>query len=112
MLQTDPEGQRRIAEMEAARTSKAFLHSLGRLRFPSFQPTLDGAAPGQSDFGTEDKRLAVSMPDVDRRTVAPDRVAARASPYELQARRSFPPRSSPESAPAYQPIRQITPAYL
>lgn len=85
--QPDPEEQRRLAEMEAARTSEVFFQtrSAAGAGHPTFQPTLGGAAPNLAGTGTQDKHLAFLNADVDRRTVASDRVAAPASPYVLQA---------------------------
>lgn len=85
--QPDPEEQRRLAEMEAARTSEIFFQtrSAAAAGLPTFQPTLGGTAPNLAGTGTQDKQLAFLNVDVDRRTVAPDRVAAAASPYVLQA---------------------------
>jgi type IV secretion system protein TrbI len=84
--QADPEEQRRLAEMEAARTSQLFFQtrSDGSSGVPTFQPNL-GGAPGTTAAGTQDRHLAFLNAEVDRRTVAPDRVAAPASPYVLQA---------------------------
>lgn len=84
--QADPEEQRRLAEMEAARTSQLFFQtrSDGSSGLPTFQPNL-GGAPGTTAAGTQDRHLAFLNAEVDRRTVAPDRVAAPASPYVLQA---------------------------
>lgn len=85
--QPDPEEQRRLAEMEAARTSEVFFptRSAAASGLPSFQPTLGGTAPGLAGSGTQDRQLAFLNAEVDRRTVAPDRVTAPASPFVLQA---------------------------
>lgn len=85
--QPDPEEQRRLAEMEAARTSEVFfqIRSATAKALPTFQPTLGGTAPNLAGTRTQDKQLAFLNADVDRRTVAPDRVAAAASPFVLQA---------------------------
>jgi type IV secretion system protein TrbI len=89
----DPEEQRRLAEMEAARTSKLFFSAEGG------RPA---TAPGNTGFGTagafpsafsgvrqtptaQDGQLAFLNAPVDRRTVSADRVAPPASPYILQA---------------------------
>jgi type IV secretion system protein VirB10 len=85
-VQPDPEEQRRLAEMEAARTSELFFQT----RAPSASglptlPTLGGSTPGIGGSGTQYRQLAFLNADVDRRTVAPDRVAAPASPFVLQA---------------------------
>ncbi|ODS88346.1 MAG: conjugal transfer protein TraI [Devosia sp. 66-14] len=85
--QPDPEEQRRLAEMEAARTSEVFFptRSSAASGLPSFQPVLGGTAPGLVGTGPEDRQLAFLNAEVDRRTVAADRVAAPASPFTLQA---------------------------
>ena len=84
--QADPEEQRRLAEMEAARTSELFFQT----RAPSASgllafPTLGGSTPSIGASGSENPQLAFLNADVDRRTVAQDRVAAPASPFVLQA---------------------------
>ncbi|SIT57248.1 Conjugation TrbI-like protein [Mesorhizobium prunaredense] len=85
--QPDPEKQRRLAEMEAARTSEVFFQtrSATATDLPTLQPTLGGTAPNLAGAGTQDKQLAILNAAVDRRTVALDRVASPASPFVLQA---------------------------
>ena len=84
--QADPEQQRRLAEMEAARTSELFFQTRAtQANLPTFQTTGGGAAPGLTGSPAQDKQLAFLNAEVDRRTVAPDRVAAPASPFVLQA---------------------------
>jgi type IV secretory pathway VirB10-like protein len=85
--QPDPEEQRRLAEMEAARTSEIFFQtrSTAATAMPGFQPSLGGSTPGLTSANPEDRQLAFLNAEVDRRTVAPDRVAAPASPFVLQA---------------------------
>ncbi|RWH71748.1 MAG: TrbI/VirB10 family protein [Mesorhizobium sp.] len=85
--QPNPEEQRRLAEMEAARTSEVFFQtrSATATGLPTLQPALGGTAPDLAGAGTQDKQLAFFDADVDRRTVAPERVTAAASPYVLQA---------------------------
>lgn len=87
VAQLDPEEQRRLAEMEAARTSEIFFQTRAPAAsgLPSFQPTLGGAQPAIGGSGSRDRQLAFLNAEVDRRTVAPDRVAAPASPFVLQA---------------------------
>lgn len=84
--QADPEEQRRLAEMEAARTSELFFQTRAPSEsgLPAF-PTLGGSPPGIGASGSENPQLAFLNADVDRRTVAQDRVAAPASPFVLQA---------------------------
>ncbi|WP_339073125.1 TrbI/VirB10 family protein [Sinorhizobium meliloti] len=97
----DPEEQRRLAEIEAARVAKLFTDSRGE-RTAATQ-TLDtrtsttdpNAALTQPDTVTpldtgaaqnmQDRKLAFVNAEADRRTVSPDRVEAKASPYILQA---------------------------
>jgi type IV secretion system protein VirB10 len=85
--QADPEEQRRLAEMEAARTSELFFQTQAATQagLPTFQPTSGGTVSGMTATGTQDQQLAFLNAEVDRRTVAPDRVAAPASPFVLQA---------------------------
>lgn len=87
MPQADPEEQRRLAEMEAARTSQLFFQtrSAPGAGPPSSQPSPGGGVPGLTGAGTQDRHLAFLNAEVDRRTVAPDRVVAPASPFVLQA---------------------------
>ena len=89
----DPAEQRRLAEEEAARTSRVFFQTEVRGAVPGgasggvASPNLAGLGlPGQPGALTaQDRQLAFLNASVDRRTVAPDRVAAPASPYVLQA---------------------------
>ena len=89
----DPAEQRRLAEEEAARTSRVFFQTEARGAVPAgasggvASPNLAGLGlPGQPGALTaQDRQLAFLNASVDRRTVAPDRVAAPASPYVLQA---------------------------
>ena len=92
----DPEQQRRQAEEEAARTSRVFFQTETRPAaaqgMPSGgAPTLPGLTglgllPGQQPAPTaQERQVAFLNAGVDRRTVAPDRVMAPASPYVLQA---------------------------
>lgn len=87
----DPEEQRRLAELEAARTSRVFFQS-----GPRSTPTTPagvtnpviaglGAIPQPGAPTAQDRQLAFLNAAVDRRTVAADRVVAPASPYVLQA---------------------------
>ncbi|CAI2932241.1 TrbI/VirB10 family protein [Aminobacter niigataensis] len=88
--QVDPEEQRRLAELEAARTSQVFFQA-GPL---STSAPIGMNTPGLSGLGTgaqpgaqtaQDRQLAFLNAPVDRRTIATDRVMAPASPYVLQA---------------------------
>ncbi len=87
--QANPAEQRRIAELEAARTSQLFFQSRSSSEagLPAFQPLGGAPAPstGTGGNGGQDRQLAFLNADVDRRTVASDRVAGPASPYVLQA---------------------------
>ncbi len=82
----DEQEQRRLAEEEAARTSRVFFQTgqvtsggtgLGAV------PSIGGSAPG--GVTAQDSNLAFLNASVDRRTTASDRVMAPASPYVLQA---------------------------
>ena len=81
----DPEEQRRLAELEAARTSEIFfqIRSGQNTGSPSI-PAVPGMS-GLTGAATQDPHLAFLNAEVDRRTVAQDRVMAPASPYILQA---------------------------
>ncbi|MBX4899807.1 TrbI/VirB10 family protein [Rhizobium bangladeshense] len=96
----DPEEQRRLAEIEAARVAKLFTESRGErndgnqpvdtrtattdpnaLTQPDTVPPLDAGA----SQNMQDRKLAFVNAEADRRTVSPDRVEEKASPYVLQA---------------------------
>jgi len=94
----DPEAQRRAQEIEAARLSRLFAPTnIRELPAPALPPpaTPDvGAAPGQTPQPStdasfaqngQDRKLAFVNAAVDRRTTSPDRVAAPASAYVVQA---------------------------
>ncbi|WP_430448567.1 TrbI/VirB10 family protein [Rhodophyticola sp.] len=89
----DPEEQRRLAEMEAARTSELFFATqAGRTQTPPASPGLDLASgiptalPSQQRTPTaQERQLAFLNQAADRRTMTPDRVTPPASPYVLQA---------------------------
>ncbi len=84
--QPDPEEQRRLAEMEAARTSKMFFQTDSPIASGApGTPSVPGTWTPNLNTGTTDRQLAFLDAEVDRRTVAPDRVAAPASPFVLQA---------------------------
>ncbi|MER8372328.1 TrbI/VirB10 family protein [Mesorhizobium sp. M1406] len=84
---TDPAEERRLAEMEAARTSEIFFQtrSSANSGLPTFQATPRGTAPALAGTGAQDRQLAFLNAEADRRTVAPVSVAAPASPFILQA---------------------------
>ncbi|MCO5131449.1 MAG: TrbI/VirB10 family protein [Xanthobacteraceae bacterium] len=96
----DPAEQRRLAEIEAARVAKVFTDSRGvqasvtptaaavgridpttGLTLPAETPPLD---PGAAQ-NMQDRKLAFVNAAADRRTVTPDRVQEKASPYVVQA---------------------------
>lgn len=89
----DPEEQRRLAEQEAARTSRVFFQTETRTTAaPSAggvtaTPNLPGISfNGQPTTPTaQERQLAFLNASADRRTTAPDRVMAPASPFVLQA---------------------------
>ncbi|MGX5829327.1 TrbI/VirB10 family protein [Mesorhizobium sp. 43Arga] len=97
----DPEEQRRQAEIEAARVAKLFTDTNARAN-----PARQGAGAGNaiadtmsglvspmgspaSDPGAaqnmQDRKAAFVNAEPDRRTVSPDRLAQKASPYVVQA---------------------------
>lgn len=94
----DPEEQRRLAEIEAARVAKLFTDSRGErtvegqfvrpggagpmtgLALPTETPPLDAG----SAQNMQDRKLAFVNAEADRRTVSPDRVQDKASPYVVQ----------------------------
>jgi type IV secretion system protein VirB10 len=89
---TDPAEQRRLQEMEAARTSRLFVQTETRTRPPGLAapaPPADGAAAeagaAARTADATDRRLEFLSAAVDRRTVSPDRLQAPASPYVIQA---------------------------
>jgi len=98
--QADPEEQRRLAEIEAARTARLFTDSRGErvtdglslgtrpavdpmtgLTLPAEPPSLD---PGSAQ-NMQDRKLAFVNAETDRRTVSTDRVQDKASPWVVQA---------------------------
>lgn len=87
---TDPEEQRRLAEAEAARTSRVFFQTgavaPNRSEDTTAPSSLGLDLTGQATAATaEDRQLAFLNAATDRRTVAPDRVMPPASPFVLQA---------------------------
>jgi len=78
----DPEDQARLAELEAARMSGLFFQTRAAPAVSGMMPPgLTGPAPTPET----DPRRAFLNAAADRRTVAPDRVEAPASPWLLQA---------------------------
>lgn len=90
-----PEEQRRLQEIETARTSRLFSGSESRGTpaaagaAPALAPVPDlasiGLAPPPATPSAQDRQNAFLNAAADRRTVAPDRVAAPVSPNVLQA---------------------------
>ena len=87
----DPEKQRIAQEQEAARVSRLFAVTNVQ-QSAATMPNSSGVAPaavaeagGASQFMPGDRKLAFLEGNVDRRTVASDRIAVPASPYVLQA---------------------------
>ncbi|WP_297838323.1 TrbI/VirB10 family protein [uncultured Roseibium sp.] len=81
----DPEEQRRLAEMEAAHTSKLFFQTQPGTSRDMPVGTMPAApAPDLGSIDTDRHQIFLNA-KVDRRTVAPDRVMALASPYVLLA---------------------------
>lgn len=94
----DPEEQRRLAEIEAARVAKLFTDSRAERTdqvVSTRTSTADLNALTQADTvspldagaaqNMQDRKLAFVNAEADRRTVSPDRVEEKASPYVLQA---------------------------
>ncbi|MBG0792418.1 TrbI/VirB10 family protein [Methylocystis sp. H62] len=91
------EEQRRLQEIETARVSRLFSGAENRPMAstapgaktiaPPPPPDLTGLglAPPPATPSAQDRQLAFLNAAADRRTIAPDRVAAPASPYVLQA---------------------------
>jgi type IV secretion system protein VirB10 len=90
------EEQRRLQELEAARTARLFASTETRNAAPptataanATAPMPDltslGLAPQPATPSAQDRQLAFLNQAADRRTVAPDRVVAPASPNILQA---------------------------
>nr|WP_207080022.1 TrbI/VirB10 family protein [Novosphingobium sp. KA1] len=90
------EEQRRLQELEAARTARLFASTETRTAAPAATATADttAAAPNLASLGlapqpatpsAQDRQLAFLNQTPDRRTVASDRVAAPVSPNVLQA---------------------------
>lgn len=89
----DEAEQRKRAEEEAARTSRVFFQAApaatttagtsGGTIVPNLAGVDLSGQPGQPT--AQDRQLAFLNASVDRRTMAPDRVAPPASPYVLQA---------------------------
>ncbi|CAH0177287.1 TrbI/VirB10 family protein [Roseomonas sp. CECT 9278] len=84
----DPAEQRRLQEIEAARTSRLFVQVEARGEPRSGAP----AAPQAADLGAipvgpdaTDRRLAFLGGPADRRTTSPDRIQSPASPFVIQA---------------------------
>ena len=90
-----PEEQRRLQEIETARTSRLFSGTETRAGATASAPAIVpppapdlaslGLAPTPSTPSAQDRQNAFLNAAADRRTVAPDRVAAPASPNILQA---------------------------
>ena len=81
----DPEEQRRLAEEEAARTSRVFFQTAPATANATLAPGVTGLNPGDQPPAAQNSDVAFLSGPVDRRTVAPDRVMPPASPYVLQA---------------------------
>jgi type IV secretory pathway VirB10-like protein len=92
----DPEAQRRAQEIEAARVSRLFAQtdqqpqsvtqimpgaSAGAAATPATTPPVDAG----SAQNMQDRKTAFLTASTDKRTVSPDRLEAKASPYVVQA---------------------------
>ncbi|MEI9405131.1 TrbI/VirB10 family protein [Mesorhizobium argentiipisi] len=86
----DEAEQRRLAEEEAARTSRVFFQT-GAVAAAATEGPGNSAVPDLSGAGmaggqtAQDRQLAFLNAAADRQTVTPDRVMPPASPYVLQA---------------------------
>ena len=87
MPAADPEEQRRLAELEAARTSQIFFQVRpgAGTSASACQLGANTTLAGLGAAGAQDPQRAFLNAEVDRQTVAPDRVMPPASPYVLQA---------------------------
>lgn len=92
--QADPAEQRRLAEIEAARTSRLFTDARasgspeGALPVPEQPPAVEGSPPpidADSVRNLQDRKLAFVNAPTDRLTVSPDRLADPPTPYVVQA---------------------------
>jgi type IV secretion system protein TrbI len=92
----DPEAQRRAQEIEAARVSRLFAQAdqqpqsvsqiipgapAGTTATPATTPPVDAG----SAQNMQDRKTAFLTASTDKRTVSPDRLQAKASPYVVQA---------------------------
>jgi len=92
----DPEAQRRAQEIEAARVSRLFAQTdqqpqsvsqiipgapAGTTATPATAPPVDAG----SAQNMQDRKTAFLTASTDKRTVSPDRLEAKASPYVVQA---------------------------
>lgn len=97
---TDPDEQRRLAEMEAARLAKLFADTNARKQPfrtslpPAVAPDVSGdlTQPGRPQpvdaaaaQNMQERKLGFVNAGTDRRTVSPDRLAEKATPYVVQA---------------------------
>ncbi|MEY9181348.1 TrbI/VirB10 family protein [Bradyrhizobium sp. USDA 313] len=93
---SDPETQHRSQEIEAARVSRLFAQtaqqpqSTGKLipNAPAGTATTAAATPpvdAGSAQNMQDRKMAFLTAATDKRTVSPDRLEAKASPYVVQA---------------------------
>lgn len=88
-----PEEQRRLQELESARTSKLFSGAETRTATNTVQPIAPatptlanlGLAPTPATPSAQDRQTSFLTAEADRKTVAPDRIQAPASPNILQA---------------------------
>jgi type IV secretion system protein TrbI len=83
----DPAEQRRLAEIEAARTSALFFDTQSAEAAPmgDLGASMPGTGPvGPSGAMSENSRTAFLDAPTDRQTVTQDRLAAPASPFTLQ----------------------------
>lgn len=76
----DPEAQRRAQEIEAARLSRLFAQTNQQPQLTPTPPVDAGAAQNM-----QDRKTAFLNASTDKRTISPDRLDAKGSPYVVQA---------------------------
>lgn len=81
----DPEEQRRLAEMDVARTSGVFFQTRPGAQGGAGLGGIGTVLSGAAEAAGQDRQQAFLNGSVDHQTVATDRIAAPASPYILQA---------------------------
>src|SRR3546814_19093543 len=98
--QVDPEEQRRLAELEAARTSQVFFQAgpvstsaSAGMTSPGLAGVGTGAQPGSQT--AQDRQLAFLNAPIDPRTISADRTMAPELPFVPQQRAVISPTPIP-----------------